>query len=556
MMNQPQDPIEASPEGSLDIREFLGKVARRRRLVLAVAALFTALVAVYSYSRPSVYLSTAQVLVRPILVAPLEPDPLDNVSMSTEVQLVSSTPVAELAGEAIGSPLGPPELLRHVSVTSPENTQIFVVSFSAPDPEGARRGAQAFAKAYLTFKSEQADLAIRGYSDRYQDQIAELDTQIAGLETELETLEPDSAEEADVLSRRSALENAKLAFQSQLADVSTLSTDPGEVIQAAALPSSPVSPNHELDLALGLFLGLAAGVTLASAREQLRDRIQSPFVLRRCLKAPTLGVIPRAYLLSGATTRLVSIDEPRGAAAEAYRTLRTNLLAVCRDARAKTILVTSAHPGEGKTTTAVNLAVALAQVGRSVVLISADLRYPRLHTFFGDPNNEQGLGQVLRGTLSLADALVETRVEGLRVLPSGPVTGIDDPVELLQSDNMVDVIRRCRDADFVIVDSPPMSPVADSLVLADLLEGVLFVADAREGTRAAVLQSRHQLEQVGGRVLGGVLNRVHGSWSSNGEGPYDHRRGRLYRFRYPETDEQLVSVVEAERAPQAPSSTW
>jgi capsular exopolysaccharide synthesis family protein len=335
----------------------------------------------------------------------------------------------------------------------------------------------------------------------------------------------------------------------QLVTTNTSSRDPGEVVQSAERPASPISPKHQVDLALGVLLGLAAGVALASVREQLRDRIEDPAGFRKVLKAPALGLIPESPMLRGDLPRLVTIDEPRGVAAEAYRTLRTNLLAACKATKARTILVTGARQGEGKTTTSVNLAVALAQVGRSVVLISADLRFPRVHSLLGI-GNERGLGQVLLGEVPLNDALVDTSIANLRVLPSGPVSGLDEPVELLQSDRMFEVIRSCRQADFVIVDGPPIEPVADSLVLADLVDGVLLVADAQTGTRAGVSQTRHQLEQVGGNIVGGVLNRVHESRTPEAYGSYEQRRRLLQQSRDDDADRELASLrEEAARSP-------
>ncbi|HZB78438.1 MAG TPA: CpsD/CapB family tyrosine-protein kinase, partial [Actinomycetota bacterium] len=352
--------------------------------------------------------------------------------------------------------------------------------------------------------------------------------------------------------RRSA-EARRQGLLTQVETINTASRNPGEIVQQAERPSMPISPKHQVDLALGVLLGLAAGVALASVREQLQDRIQSPSAYRKVLRAPTVGLIPESPMLRGDLPRLVTIDAPRSPAAEAYRTLRTNVLAACKGAKIRTILVTGARQGEGKTTTAVNLAVALAQVGRSVVLIGADLRYPRVHSVLGI-GNERGLGQVLLGSVSLDDALVDTAVADLRVLTSGPVTGVDEPVELLQSDRMFEVIRSCRQADFVILDGPPIEPVADSLVLADLVDGVLLVTDAQEGTRAGVSRTRLQVEQVGGNILGGVLNRVDKSMTPDTYGEYEQRRGLLHRSAYDDTDRELASLRQEATWPPETSS--
>jgi tyrosine-protein kinase len=533
----------ASADGSVDLREFLQKVTRRKWLVLAIVVVVTLLAAGYSYTRPKVFSSTAEVLARPILVQPLDADPLDNLSMPTEAQLVRSTQVARLARSFIGSSVDLTELLGKVSVTTPEGTQILQISFTDSSAQSARRGAQSFARGYLQFKADQALDTIKRLSTPLHDRIAAYDTEIADAETQLKGLATDSPDYDSLLGHRDDLVSERLTAQSQLADVETLSTDPGQIVQDANRPSSPISPKHQVDLALGILLGLALGIALASVREQLQDRIEDSSGLRRSLKAPTLGLIPESAILRGDVPRLVTIDEPRSPASEAYRTLRTNLLAACKSAKVRTILVTGARQAEGKTTTAVNLSVALAQVGRSVVLISADLRYPRVHSLLGI-GNEQGLGQVLLGTLSLNDALVDTPIPNLRALPSGPASGVDEPAELLQSDRMFEVIRGCRQADFVIIDGPPIEPVADSLVLADLVDGVLLVADAQEGTRAGVARARHQLEQVGGTILGGVLNRVHESRTPNAYGAYENRNGLLHRSKFDDADRELASLRE------------
>jgi non-specific protein-tyrosine kinase len=517
MTTAPRELHPIPSEGTVDVREFMSKVGRHKWLILVVAVSVTLLVAIYSYSRPSVYESTAQFLVRPILVQPLQANPFDTVSMPTEMQLVTSAQVADIAQLTIGGTLQ--DALDGVSVTNPANTQILDISYSAHSPAEAQQGAQAFAEAYQTYKHDQALNTIKTSSDTIRAQITTLDGEIADLNRQI-AASTDPVEQQTLTEERNSKDTVRLTSQNLLASTATLSSDPGEVVEDALRPTSPVSPKHKMDLALGLLLGLIAGVVLASLRDQARDRIQGPPLVARSLDAPILGSIPRTHRLLVGTAHLASVDEPHGQAAEAYRTLRTNLLAVCRESKAKTILITSARQGEGKTSTAANLAVALAQAGRSVVLISADLRNPRVHAVFGI-GNEQGLGQVLEGTLSLDEAIVETDLADLRILPSGPVDAVDEPVELLQSDRMGEVLQECCRSDFVIVDGPPIFPVADSLVLADLVDGVLFVTDAQSSTQASVAQSRRQIHQVGGRILGGILNRVPTTWSANGYGA-DH----------------------------------
>jgi capsular exopolysaccharide synthesis family protein len=530
----------APGEGSLDLREFIGTVLRRKWLVLAVAIVVVGLAAAYSYSRPKVFSSTASVLARPIRVSPTDDDPSDNISMPTEAELVRSTSVAQVARQIVGRPQDLQDMLRRITVTIPENTQILQISYTDSTPRRAESGAQAFADGYLQFKSDLAREGIEEDAGRIQVEIDQLDLAIRQLEIDMQGMEEGSPELAAAEADRVSLEDTRLGLRNTLVTTIISSRDPGEVVQAAERPSSAISPKHQVDLALGVFLGIAAGMALASIRERMQDRIETPATLRNVLRAPTLGAIPDSPLLRGDLPRLVTIDERRSSPAEAYRTLRANLLAAARDAKARTILVTSALEGEGKTTTAVNLAVALAQVGKSVVLISADLRFPRVHVLLGI-GNERGLGQVLQGSIELRDALFETPIPNLKVLPTGPVTADDEPVELLQSDRMVDVIRGCRQADVVLVDAPPIGPVADSLMLVDLLDGVILVADAQEGARARVEDARHQLAQVGGTILGGVLNRIPESMTQPTYGSYN---GRRTVNRYDGADRELAALRE------------
>lgn len=521
---------EVSSEGTIDLREFLAMIARRKRLVLGVTVAFTMLVALYSYSRTPVYTSTAAILVRPILTNPLESIPLERLSLQTEIRIATSAAVGSMARDELGTQVSLKALTADLSVSAPQDTQVLEFSYWHTDPREAQRGAQAFAEAYLAFKSEQAVESIARHTSTLQTEIDKLDEEISRLNGDIADLIEGSPEWEDLADQRNAVETTRLALQNQLATVSTLSVDPGQVIQPAELPASPSRPNHRIDLILGVLIGLAAGVGFASIGERLRDRIESQASLEHILEAPVLGVIPKTTA-GRKTGRPATIEEPKSLAAESFRTLRTNLLAVSARPPVKTLLVTSAEMGEGKSTIAANLGVALAQMGRDVVLISADLRFPRAHSFFG-LSNDLGLGQVLSGEVRLDEALSDTPVPQLRVLPSGPVAGVTEPVELIQSDRMLDVIAQCAEMGFVILDGSPILAVADSLVIATMVDAVLFIADARNGRRAAIAQSRYQLRQVDARVVGGVLNGVEEWRGTRGGsyGPYDYRRGLLYRI--------------------------
>ena len=521
---------EVAADGTIDLREFLATMARRKWLVLGVAMVVTALTALYSYSRTPIYTSKADVLVRPILTNPLESYQPERINLQTEMRIATSASVANVALGLLESPGTLEALMSNVSVTAPEDAQILEISYSAFDAREAQLRAQAFADAYLDFKADQAIASIAARTSALQTEIDKLDEEISGLNARIADDEYGTADRTDLVEERSAVESTRLALRNQLATVSTLSSDPGQVIQPARFPSSPSRPKHRLDLLLGALIGLITGMGLAYARERRQERSESTAWLEQILDAPVLGMIPRLPPGRRHSRRPVTVDEPKSHAAEAVRTLRTNLLAVAGRPPIKTLLVTSAWPGEGKTTVATNLSAAIAQLGRDVLLISADLRSPHVHSFFG-LGNEQGLGQVLTGEVTLEDALRGSTVPHLRFLPSGPVAEIAEPVELLQSDKMLDVIARCAENDLVIIDGSPILAVADSLVIATMVDAVLFVASARNERRATIAQSRYLLRQVHANVVGGVLNRVDG-WNRGrgGYGAPDSLRGMLSRI--------------------------
>lgn len=523
-------PSHPSEEVTVRLRDVLATIRRRKWSVLGVTLLVTALAAAYSFTRTPSYTSTAEVLVRPTLTSPVNTVSNKGLSLQTEARLVTSAAVANIARTSLGASAGDAtQLLRHVAVTVPAETEVLQITYSDTDPARARRGADAFARAYLDFKSGEADETVARYTDGLQTQTADVEGQIQAQNQQISQLAPNSQGWLDALRELDLLQARRISLQEQLATATTLSVDPGLIIQPAQLPGAPDSPKHGFDIAMGLFFGLFCGIGVAAARERYRDGVTDAGVLEQSLGAPVLGIIPRLHASRRSSAQLVTLTEPRGGASEGYRTIRTNLLAAGNRPLPKTILVTSAEMGEGKTTTAANLAVCLALLGKEVVLISADLRRPRVHALFGMQSDE-GLSQVLAGELSMGDAVRVSAIPHLRVLTSGSVSTLLEPAELLQSDRMLEVLTYCKEAEFVVIDGPPVRGVADSLALAGMVDGVIVVADARKGTRESVARAAYQLDQVGGRVIGGVLNGFERAGAADRYDSYDDRGGLMYRL--------------------------
>ncbi|MEP6775874.1 MAG: CpsD/CapB family tyrosine-protein kinase [Chloroflexota bacterium] len=210
---------------------------------------------------------------------------------------------------------------------------------------------------------------------------------------------------------------------------------------------------------------------------------------------------------------LVAYAEPKSAAAEAYRTLRTNITFASPDKPVHVIIATSTSPDDGKSTTIANLAITFAASGASTVLVDGDLRRPHLHTIFGLPN-EQGLTTMVvdmaRATAGGAEPIIplqNTQVANLQVLTSGPVP--PNPAEILSSQRMTELLEMLRGkADYVLIDTPPIIAVTDAAVLASRVDGVLLVVNAGKTKRELAIKARDMLKQVNANVIGVVLNNA------------------------------------------------
>jgi len=204
---------------------------------------------------------------------------------------------------------------------------------------------------------------------------------------------------------------------------------------------------------------------------------------------------------------LITLTDPRAPAAEAYRTLRTNLYFSSLDRALETLLVTSAAPGDGKSTTLGNLAVTMAQGEKRTVLVDADLRRPALHKLFG-VSNSQGLTTMIVDESALAEPpLVETGVENLWLLPSGPLP--PNPAEILGSRRLEDIIAALKTrADVILFDAPPVVAVTDAVVLGTKVDGVLLVFCSGKTRREHALRAKEMLERVQVRLVGAVLNNA------------------------------------------------
>jgi len=290
-----------------------------------------------------------------------------------------------------------------------------------------------------------------------------------------------------------------------------LKTPSVQVLDRALPPGAPTQPQPVRNIMVAIPMGLVLGIGLALLLDALDRRVKSPQDVARVLRLPLLTVVPGIGLgervgRDEGKAKLVTIQQPRSHAAECYRNLRTSILFSSGRPVPRTIVVTSAVAGEGKSTTAANLAVVMAQSGRKVLLIDADLRRPALQRYFVR-RESRGLIRILKDGVKLEEAVQPSEVENLDLLLCHGIPS--NPSELLGSDRMQALINEMKSRyDTIIIDSPVIISVPDAVILAARADAVVMVHCPKATDRDMVLFAREKLDEVNANILGLVMNRV------------------------------------------------
>jgi len=501
-------------QGPMDLRDYLAVLWRRKWTIVALAVTSTAVAFFLSRGQVPVYTSTAEVLVKAPRFDPKQPSAAFGfVNMKTETQVANSPAVAEIALKDLadrGIPAG------SASISAPEGTETLEYTSSSPDPAAAQATAQAYADAYLQFRQQDVLRDLRATRDIWAAQVDEIDKELPKVASQAN----DSSTPGEIsllTARYTSLLSQRATIVSNLTNLpSTDAVRVGSILQNALLPDAPSNSDRTNTIILSLLVGLALGVSVALFRDRLDEGVRGRDDLEIHSQAPVLAFIPRLAARNGLP---ITLAEPSSDGAEAYKALRVRIMLAAERQGIKSVLITSAVAGEGKTSTTANLGIALAQIGKSVVLISADLRRPRLHQYFPESNGT-GLTDVLEGRSTMRDALSVTETKDLWVLHSGSSQPLPDQLDRLGSDSMKSLLDQLKEAaDFILIDAPPILSVSDATALATLSDGVLLVADPRRVQTSTVNQARVELEQIGAYVIGVVVNN------------YDPRRFRPYSSR-------------------------
>ncbi|RMH01904.1 MAG: polysaccharide biosynthesis tyrosine autokinase [Chloroflexi bacterium] len=501
----------------IEIREYLAPLRRWWWLIL----LTTLVAGVSSYlatrQQIPVYRSTTRLMIGSTIESPNPSSQEFSTTRqlaATYVDIANSATVRNDAMEALGLPFLP----RDIVVRQLNDTNIIDITVTDSDPRIAQAVANELARQLILRSpaSQEDDQFVNELLADYEEAIDETQAEIAAKQEELGNLQ--SAREiaqvqSEIASLESTLQNLTTSYADLRSSTQRGATNTISVIEPASLPRNPVTPNNTVTILTAAGIGLVLAASAAFVLEYIDDTVRSPNQLARLSGLPTLTGIAEIKMEND-ESKLVTAAFPRSPIAESFRVLRTAIQYAVMETPTRVLLVTSSVPEEGKSTTASNLAVVMAQAGLNVLLIDADLRRPSQHRIFDLPN-KRGLTTLLT-QFNLADTsdnvhrLIQqtvqvTHVEGLQVLTAGPIP--PNPSELLGSRKMQALLTvMATQFDMLILDSPPVLAVTDAAVLSVQAEGVLLVARAAQTRKDNLIQAIERLNEVHANILGCVLN--------------------------------------------------
>jgi polysaccharide biosynthesis transport protein len=363
-------------------------------------------------------------------------------------------------------------------------------------------------------EQERTDFINRQLSN-YEAAILEAQAEIEAKQAELATLisaREIAAMQTEIASLQASLEQLEGNYTRLISGTQRGAVNSINIVEPATLPTGPINASNRMTIVAAAAIGFVLAATAAYLLEYLDDSVKTPQQVTRLTGLPVLSGIAK----TGKGETLVTITTPRAPVSEAYRILRTGIQYSSVDKPSRVILLASATPDEGKSTTAANLAVVIAQAGSRVLLIDADLRRPTLHTFFDVPNRRGLTSLLIESDMEHADESVEvltrsmvheTAVADLHLLSSGPVP--PNPSELLGSAKMKALLTALvHQYDFLILDSPPVLTVTDAAILSTQVDGTLLVVRANKTRRNLMKQATAKLQEVNANLLGSVLNAI------------------------------------------------
>jgi non-specific protein-tyrosine kinase len=441
----------------------------------------------------------------------------------TYQRLVKDQTVLQNAGEQLDPPMDPDTLALKVSSRVESDTSLLIIGVSDTDPAQAAVIANLIGQELVRVVDQRNEVSIRERTTDLQQRIEDLKVEIDGWRAEIIALEQsDTAASPEVQTQIADLnedisraqDNIEL-FQTQ---IGTIIANPGDAVRVfsnAVAPNEPYAPRKLLNLVLGVLAGLTLAAGLVLLLQYLDSTVKATLDFPEIVGGPLLATVRTIPKIKSGRGQLFMIDDPKSVPAESIRLLRTNIEFASATRELVTISLTSANPGEGKSTIAANLAVALAQAGFMTALIDADLRRPTQHRIF-ELQNDRGLSTLLAyPEREWKWASHPTMLPNLTVIPAGPIP--PNPADLLSLDRLRQILAALRtEVDVIIIDSPPVLAVSDPLIIAAHVDGIALVTIGGKTRLDALKRAAQVLQRGGPRILGVVLNQQ----SESGEGGY------------------------------------
>jgi capsular exopolysaccharide synthesis family protein len=442
----------------LDLRQLL-RIARRRGWIVIVAmVIFAAVGYVYASRQPEMYSARAQII---MMSMPDTGSRYTGLLASQNLKpsymlIVKSEPVMQAVIDELGLDYSVPALQGKITVGDVPNTQFLNVNVTDRNPEVAARIATATVQEFVNYISNQGD---------------------EGLGV------------------------------------------PAQVANTARVPGVPFEPRPRYTAQIAAIVGLLVGIVIVALLEYFYNAITPEEDIQEMTSAPLLATVTQLQGIKPGGGQVFMLTQPNSSAAEAMRLLRTNLQFASASREIGKIVISSPGPGEGKSTTAANLAVVVAQGGLTTAIIDADLRKPTLHRIFGVPGDEGVTSMLTNPDTPWTDHAKKVALPGLYLIPSGSIP--PNPFDLVSSDRFRDRIEEIsRDVDLVIIDSPPILSASDSLAIAAHADGLLLVAQSHKTRTDMLRHAAHSAHQGDVRLVGIVLNRLKGQRGASYYGEY------------------------------------
>ncbi len=503
-----------------ELRKYLGAVLRWSWLLLLLTGIAALVSYSYSQRQERIYEATATVIVGQSIQVE-DPDSNDIETSGrlamTYATMIRRQPIMQAASDTLGLDGTWRGLRNNTSVYLIPGTQLIEITVRSGSPDAARKAADEVARQLILHTpASQAPKDVDETIQFVRERLARLKRKIEDRQAEIDAKE-EMMINADQPAEKRALQNEINQLESVLStwennysrllsfDQTEESSNYVDVVEPAQARNSPVSPDVRTNTLLAAGVGVILSLLVIFLLEYVDDTVKTEEDLERSLGLIPLGSVAK---MKGRTEeKLVLSQNPFSAASEAYRVVRSNIQFMSVDRPNKTVMITSAIEGEGKSITAANLGLVMAQAGFRTILVDADLRRPSQHEIF-QVSHTPGLTDLLRSSeQGLQDLLLKTQVENLQILTSGDLP--PNPSELLASTRMSQILERLSsEADIVILDSVPLLPVADSAVLANRMDGVVLVVNAGRTRRAELHKALNKLMQADAKIWGAVLNQI------------------------------------------------